>query len=316
VAASAHVPAGINFGGGYERTFDAMSTAAQSSVMAAVARTGVKWIRMDVPFDGEENSPGHFSWYTQPEVTEAVAHGLSVDALVSYSPSWATNADGTPNVADYTSFVAAAVAHYAPRGVHTWEIWNEPNLAGNWGGSKVNPVQFAHMLKSVFPVIKRIQPGATVLTGGLAPAADAGDGSSMEPLTYLTDMYAAGAHGSFSAVADHPYSYPSMPSGAQGWNPFTYLPRVHALMAAHGDGAKKIWLNEFGAPTGPSGVTPAVQAAMIAQGFSDADSWSWAGPLMVFDWRDSPADGDFGLYTLAGKAKPAVAVVEAAVANP
>jgi hypothetical protein len=310
-AAVTAVPGGINFGGGYEQTFDAMTGPEQSSVIAAVAATGASWIRIDIPFSGEELSPGNFNWYTQAEVTDAVAHGLSVDALVSYSPSWATNADGTPNIADYTSFVAAAVAHYAPLGVHTWEIWNEPNLGQNWGGS-ADPSGYADMLKSVFPVIKRLEPAATVLTGGLAPAPDASSGATMEPLTYLRKMYAAGAHGYFDAVADHPYSYPGSPTGTQSWNPFTYLPLMHALMVANGDGSKEIWLTEYGAPTDSSGVTPAVQAEMISQAFTVADGWSWIGALMVFDWQDSSADGDFGLLTSSGQAKPALRAFDAA----
>src|SRR5437588_116960 len=67
--------------------------------------------------------------------------------------------------ADYAIFAAAAVRHYAPMGVHTWEIWNEPNIPEFWSPA-ANVVQYAAMLKQADVAIKAADPTATVLTGG------------------------------------------------------------------------------------------------------------------------------------------------------
>lgn len=45
---------------------------------------------------------------------------------------------------------------------------------------------------------------------------------------------------------------------------------IRDLMTAHGDGGKKIWITEFGAPTNPGGVTEATQAEILRQGAEKA----------------------------------------------
>ena len=59
-----------------------------------------------------------------------------------------------------------------------------------------------------------------------------------------------GGGGSFDAVGHHPYSYPYDPSGGQSWNAFTQTGYLYQIMVANGDGAKKVWGTESGAPTG------------------------------------------------------------------
>ena len=67
-------------------------------------------------------------------------------------------------------------------------------------------------------------------------------------------MYADGAQGSFDGVGYHPYTFPSTrrpsSSGRPGPQMSQTSPSLRSLMAAHGDSAKKIWITEFGAPTG------------------------------------------------------------------
>ena len=131
----------------------------------------------------------------------------------------------------------------------------------------------------------------------------------MEPVSFLTRMYAAGAAGSFDAVGHHPYSGANVPTQPDSWNPWTYLPAVHELMVANGDGAKQIWMTEYGAPTTGTGAVPeATQALMIDQAFAMAADWEWAGPIFLFNWQDS-ADGAFGLHRPDGTPKLAVATL-------
>jgi len=52
---------------------------------------------------------------------------------------------------------------------------------------------------------KTADSSAFVLSAGLCPAP-----SSYEPYTYLTAMYAAGAHGYFDAMNMHPYITPTL----------------------------------------------------------------------------------------------------------
>jgi hypothetical protein len=84
-------------------------------------------------------------------------------------------------------------------------------------------------------------------------------------------------------------------------------------MVANGDGAKKIWATEFGAPTnGPTGtfVSEDAQSRMVSTGLSLFRSYDWAGPLFWYSGRDvgtstSTRENFFGLLRNDFSPKPA-----------
>ncbi len=293
---------GVNFGGGEVAVWRS-TYAQQLATFAQVKASGAQWARWTVPMDDQEPRPGRFNWYAAQELRAAVASGLKVDALLTNSPSWAATADGSPSPTAFAAFAKAAVQEYWPLGVTTYEIWNEENDTQAWGKA-FTPAEYAALLRATYAAIKGAHPGATVVVGGFAPAPDATDGTSYEPVTFLTGMYADGAQGSFDAIADHPYSFPDRPDQSDAWNPFTYLPTLHHVMAAHGDGGKQIWLTEYGAPTsGTSGaMTPQFKAESITEAFRWAHNRSWVGPLFIFDWQPSPydTDGDYAIHNAGG----------------
>ncbi len=307
VAAPTGVPVGMNFGSGYEATFQGLSSSAQSAVIQRLVSSGVTWLRVDVPFDGEEDTSGNFYWTSNTEIQLAEQAGIHVLATLGFSPTWATLSDGSPNPTKFAAFAAAAVAHYSPMGVQDYEIWNEMNLSTYWKANP-SPAEYTTLLKATYPAIKAADSQATVVTGGMAPAPDAIQ--SISPLTFLTEMYQDGAGGYFDAVGDHPYSYPDIPQQPDAWNPFTYLPQMHALMAANGDGNKQIWYTEYGAPTGgPKAVSESLQATMYTDAFQMARTWTWSGPIFAFDWQDDSIDGPFGVNDDNGNPKPALAAL-------
>ena len=67
------------------------------------------------------------------------------------------------------------------------------------------------MLKRAYVEIKAVDPTATVLAGGTAPAPDDPSGRDMSPVTFLRNIYANGGKGYFDAFAHHPYSFPCSP---------------------------------------------------------------------------------------------------------
>ena len=291
---------GMDFGGDEASVYDS-SYAQQLATFAQVKADGAQWIRWTMPMNDGEPESGQFNWYETQELQAAVASGLKVDALLTNSPSWAATADGSPSPTAFAAFAKAAVEEYAPLGVTTYEIWNEENVTQAWGEA-FTPAEYTALLQASYTAIKGADPTAEVLVGGFSPAPDSG-GASYAPVTFLTDMYADGAQGSFDAVADHPYSYPDLPDQTDSWNPFTYLPTLHQIMADNGDGSKQIWLTEYGAPTtGTGAVTPAFQAESITGAFQWVKQYSWIGPLFIFDYEESTDDtyGDFGIFNADG----------------
>jgi hypothetical protein len=282
------VPAGITPGSAYEDTFEAMSATEQVATIAQMKADGVQWLR----FDANIGYPDAYDTFIKDAVNGGIKVDVALDGDVA-SPS------------QMTTFAQQTVAYYEPQGVYTYEILNEPN------GCEVaySAVAYTAILQAAYTAIKAAQPSAFVLAGGLCPA-----GGDDEPYTYLAAMYAAGAHGYFDAMNMHPYSSPDTPDDTgDSWNPWSYLGQLRSVMDANGDSSKQIWLTEFGCPTGgpPPGwdsdqiCTNAGEAQQITEAFASARATSGIGPLFIFNWDDS-GDGDFGLFTSDGVAKPDV----------
>ena len=263
----------------------------------AVKATGATYFRFDVYWAEIERRHDEFDWTATDRIVDAArSRGLKVLGILDYSPTWArprgTDDHYPPsNPADYSNFARAAVQQYAPRGVHDWEIWNEPNLSQFWK-PRPNPSVYASLLAAAYPVIKSTDPDATVVTGGLSPARDATDGSEIAPVTFLEGVYGAGGGGHFDAVGHHPSNYPNMPLEPQpddyNKNAFAGVtPVLHETMQAHGDGEKKIWGTEMGAPTPYNGMTVDYLAAYIREAYQAWGSWSFTGPLIWYAYRDA-----------------------------
>jgi hypothetical protein len=77
-------------------------------------------------------------------------------------------------------------------------------------------------------------------------------------------------------------------------------------LTQYGLGRVKFWVTEFGAPTGHASdeVAPQTQAQMITRAYRRFTSYDWAGPFLVYTWRDDRSES-FGLLDSAGSRKPA-----------
>lgn len=302
-------------------TFFTLSGAQQAEAAVNMYKAGARIIRLDISWDGIQGTKNAaYTWgATDQAIADAKAGGLLVLGTIDGVPSWALK-NKRPDPTLYGEFCKSAADHYRSRGVVVYELMNEPNLPQSIPGQVVDPANYAEMLKQAYPAIKKVQPTALVITGGLGPGPNSG--GSMEPLTFWKAMYAAGAHGYFDAIASHPYSFPDMPWQQASWNPFVHLPEVHSLMVANGDGQKYIWLTEYGAPTnytdptsyekeclaadaGQTIVTEANQNSECSGAFlAIKRDLPYVAALFWFNWQDSKYDGTFGLLRADGTEKP------------
>ena len=292
---------------------------------------GSKWLRVDINWAQiQAAGPSSYSWSNIDAVVQgAESHGMNVLGVIVYNPSWnrpaGTAATYGPTASSYATFAQTAVAHYSAMGVHAYEIWNEENSLASWTPAP-SPTNYAALLQAAYPAIKAADPTATVVTGGLSPAPT--DGTNYAPVDFLKAVYAAGAHGSFDAVGAHPYCWPAMPGSNDTWSAWYQMANntnsLRTVMVANGDGAKKIWGTEYGAPTnGPAGsafVSQATQAQMISTAFQVWSGYSWAGPLFVYQGRDqgtatTTTENFFGLSNYDGTPKPSYAAYQTAVAT-
>jgi hypothetical protein len=291
-----------------------------------MAATGARWFRIDFYWPTiQAGGPNSWNWSeTDRVVKAAIDRGLEILAMPAYSPTWARPlgaSDHHPPLDPdtYARFVYAAVKRYAPLGVHTWEIWNEPNTSAFWP-PKPDPVAYTQLLRRAYVSIKSADSTAFVVSAGLAGGLDRSDGTVLSARTFLRRAYDAGAKGYFDAVGLHPTSFPAMPLDPHDWNTFYNTPELYQVMVDHGDGAKKIWGTEFSAPTGyaSTAVSKVFQFNTLVAGYRAWIAWPFTGPLIWYSWRDSgnnlyDLEQNFGLVAHDGTPKPALLAFESVV---
>jgi MYXO-CTERM domain-containing protein len=153
----------------------------QSSGVGLDATKGCSlgWVRIDANWLDAEKSQGQFDFTVFDAVVNgAQARGLSVLAVLGYTPAWASTGDAlgdgpnndVPQAGTYAAYVTAAVNHLKDR-VTYFELWNEPDLQQFWEGTAtdyVNDVLVpgADALHAACPACKVVAPAlATVGTG-------------------------------------------------------------------------------------------------------------------------------------------------------
>jgi hypothetical protein len=284
---------------------------------------GVRNVRVMMPWAGMEPNPGQYDWGQVDMIVDAAnARGISVLGTLVSSPGWAVEpgllAVSSPpaQASTYGDFAGAAAAHFRGR-VGAYEIWNEPNAVLSWtsGPQGPEPAVYASMLKAAYPKIKGADPSAIVV-GGVVGAVVQFFALTMDPVTFINQMYGAGAAGSFDALSFHPYLYNNMFSAGRGTpnTPISQAAGIRQAMVNNGDGGKKLWATEYGEPT--SSVDEATQAAYISDFLSTWRTLPGAGPAYIYTTRDrntgSGSDQDtLGVYRTDWTPKPAVAAIQA-----
>lgn len=295
-----------------------------ADVRGAVARMramGVGTVRILVPWVALQKARGGpYDWTLIDRMVSALAEQkMSILATLNSTPQWAVAKDmpalsGPPATpAEYGAFAAAVAERYRGR-ISAYEIWNEPNAAMFFAPGP-DPAKFVGMLKAAYPAIKAADPAAVVVTGGLGAIVDHAQ-VTMNAVKFLRGMYAAGAKNFFDGFGYHPYQYTTKFS-VGGWHPDAPINQVAALrelMRANGDGAKKIWLTEYGEPA--SVVGEAKQAEFVDDLLTAWRKLPYGGPVYVYTMRDrnsrsTVVDDTLGAFRSDGSRKPVADVIEA-----
>jgi hypothetical protein len=319
--AARHTRLGVADGGDLQ----ALGARERARYLDAVKRAGAGWIRIGIYWSVvQRRGPTSYDWAPFDRVVQAARRrGIEILGTILFAPAWA-RAPGAPRAAPpadaaaFGAFTGRVARHFGPLGVHAYEIWNEPNIAGFWAGGP-DPARYTQLLRASYRAIKRADRSATVVSAGLSPYATYGaaDAQAMNPLTFLQRMYASGARGSMDAVGWHPYNFP-WGLRFYTWSAWSQMnatsPSARSVMRANGDGKKKIWVTEWGAPTGTSSqsISEAAQAELVGAGLRKLKSWSWAGPSFLYNFRDkgtnlSDREQNFGLVRYDWSPKPAYA---------
>jgi GH35 family endo-1,4-beta-xylanase len=283
-------------------------------------------------FSWLEIEPTREEWHWEvPDFVVRAARYYGLDLIVRLDglPAWAAEEATVGQVGnlsdDYAAFVGTVAQRYRGQ-IKGYIVWNEPNLAKEWGGRPPDPAAYTDLLHRAHQAIKAADPEATVVSAGLAPT-NHQNAEAMDDRMFLEAMYQAGAEAYFDALGAHPYGFaypPDDPRRAHDGLNLARLLDLRAIMEAHGDGHKPIWVTELGWTTAGVGesswltVTPQQQADYLTSAWRRARrEWPWLQVFTVWNLsqgpRPEPVEGlpssnemaGYSLLDESGEPKPA-----------
>lgn len=269
-----------------------------------------------------EPTRGQFHWeVTDQVVAGAEYYGLDLVVRLDQHPAWVSDVQPPLNappdaLGDYQHFVERVAWRYRGQ-IRAYIIWNEPNLALEWGGRPPDPAAYVRLLRAGYQAVKAGDPDALVVAAGLAPTNGDGD-RAMDERTFLRGMYEADVAPYFDVLGAHPYGFglpPDAPVSANDGLVFGRLEDLRAIMLEYADGDKPVWITEMGWTVEPPPDQPDIAVSLSQQaayltGAAERVRREWPWVELVTVWNLSmPERGDpFGGYSLldpAGEPRPA-----------
>lgn len=273
-----------------------------AKTLTMVREMGASWIVEYFPWAYIERSKGVYDWdHADMVIAHAYAQGLTVIARIDLVPAWARPARlGGPEATtaryldpsrygDYGDFIYAFVGRYKGK-VRYFVIWNEPNVAFEWGYRPVSAKEYTELLRIAYTRAKESDPEAQVLAAGLAPTL--GDGQwGTGDLEYLQQMYDAGAGEYFDTMAVHAYGWKSPPDDPAGADKINYarVELIRQVMVRNGDARKPIIITESGwndHPRWTKAVRPGQRIQYTLRAYQKAEEeWPWVQAVNLWCFR-------------------------------
>ncbi|ODQ92016.1 hypothetical protein BHQ18_04010 [Mycolicibacterium flavescens] len=294
-------------------------------------KLGVNTVRVLIPWaDIQPVPPGTLppdweeSLWNRSDYIINAAHerGMAVLGVLNTTPNWGDdpNEPGfgiyTPPDPELYAAWAATVAEEYKGMVSAYEIWNEPNYVAYWTAGP-DPEHYTEILKAAYEAIKDVDAEALVVAGVLGTVQDSS--LTMNPVTFVERMYAAGAKGFFDALSIHPYNNEIKFSDGLDpdnlWQtPVEQLIAIRQQMIDNGDDALKIWATEYGLSTYIK--DQETQAAWVKDFLDYWGAQDYTGPAFLFTLRDRLNDiseeGTMGIFTYEWGRKLVADVIECA----
>jgi hypothetical protein len=307
---------------------------------------GASWIRQQFPWAEIEyrQDPDNPFWDVKNNqnawdkfdriVDAAQRYNLRVIARIDNAPGWShpltTTLKSPPDsehLPDFANFIRAFTERYRGK-VAAIQIWNEPNLTGEWvvqdptsGGTRpVNPKEYVELLKTGYEAAKSADPDMIVLAAPLSINNERLEyAGNLNEMDYLQGMYDAGAQAYFDVMSANAYGKEFPPEDAPSRDKLNFrrVELLREVMERNGDGNKAVWFNEYGWNASPDDgtitknidrwgrVTNQQQADYTVRGIQYArEHWPWAGVFTIWylrqvgDIPDNDSEYYFALVSL------------------
>jgi hypothetical protein len=338
----------LDFGLAYSDTLPWMSDADLGQALDDAVDLGVAWIRADLAWTNiQPDSELQYLWERFDRVAGAAQErDLKVLATLGYTPRWSRDLacmdknQTCPPASNtrFAQFASEAVTRYSALGVHTWQIWNEPNISGFWA-TGANPERYADMVRQVSAAVRAADPDSFVLLGGLANATTTDGGKRQSAVAFLDSVLEHGVGDHVDGISFHPFTHELLPSTKTGDSPYERITGARqsltSVLVRHDRTDLEIWITETGAPTHGKGAaadseepgrttthaTYAHQAQIATDTVKEADGLTAITKVFWYAHRDTkpPAENAdrhhyYGLVEYTGARKPAFTAYRDAIA--
>ncbi len=270
------------------------------------ARTIVEFF----PWAYIEPRRGHFQWEKVDRVLRhAENQGIEIIARLGLVPNWAQGTRARDEVtlntlpasafADFARFVGQFAGRYAGR-IHRLIIWNEPNLAHEWGNELPPAASYLEVLALSHAAAHAANPNVEILLAPLAPTLEAeGSPYGLDDLVYLESLLGAGAGAHFDGVAMHTYGLQARPEQAPRPDRLNFrrVELQYALLKRYGQGEKPVYITEFGWNDHPRwlhAVNTSQRSEYTLAAYRWAEeNWPWLDSLCLWVLRYPVDRGDY-----------------------
>lgn len=173
-------------------------------IIAKLAASGVKWVRILLPWDGIEvdttrryrfrDYQSNFAKLTSAGITIYICPGATNTAYHPRNPNQIVLPDSLRAYRAWLAFLKAAADTLKPW-VHNWELTNEPNIYGQWLDSTAVEQDYLTISRAAADTIRSRDPQAVFSLGGL----------SLIDIPFLRACLIGGAGSYVTKVGIHPY---------------------------------------------------------------------------------------------------------------
>jgi polysaccharide biosynthesis protein PslG len=254
--------------------------------------------------------------FTQSDriVANAEEWKLRIVARLGLVPEWAA-AEGTlinsdtivhdsppADLAVWANYCGTVAERYQGR-IAAYQIWNEPNLAREWGGLEPNAGEYLELLAACSEAIRAVDKDAILISAGLAPTGS-GLPIAIPDDVYLDALYRLDFQQYIDVVGAHATGYDipgvgpddAAQTGRGRYFSFRRIEDLRKIMLLHDDAARQMAILEFGYTTDTENehyswfaVTEEEQAQYTVEAYQyAAEHWRpWVG-LMSLIYMPNP----------------------------
>jgi len=209
--------------------------AIHKALMDSIESLGINFTRTGFSWHKIHPSPEAWDWRVPDEVvTSARERGVKILALVGGKP-FDLNESPLASLQLWKDFVDSLTIRYV-EDIFNWEIWNEPNLrSGKYWPQDALPEEFAEYTIVAAKIIRKNQPDATILLGGLAT------GKKAKPFQTWESLFDLGVLDFIDGIAYHTYQY-------TGVALVEFNRSLTSLVEKYASSKKELWITEYGVP--------------------------------------------------------------------